>query len=445
MLLECGHRQESGRSSASVCEHLQRNGKAQPHYRWVINGVNEVHLVCSDCARLVDRHIADFPTHLVCYVCFLEYIKGNLLGYVGQPVTERSTSLRFAHRSVTLAQPLQNILDIQPFEHEQENSWLALTANGQLSKLELTNSEGRSSVMVSLSETTLAWIVEEVENPNFNYTYWKPEHQIRLVISPDGQFVVIVNRFGLHGVVLDLSSGRIMRHLERGRRYAELCDFPVAISRYSGRLLLIHGTDWNRLDISNLTTGELLTTRISPLYDRTQPEAHYLDYFHANLAVSPDAEWIADNGWIWGSASLTTTWSLKNWLESNVWESDDGSSRRKLFNREHRDDPLCWIDARMLAIWGYAEDEDVERPVLRIFDVVSGERKREFSLPEGALFFDTYLFSCSPHRGTAIWDMETGERLHLDPDFHPARYHRATRQFLTLLDEKTFLLSDLED
>ncbi len=210
--------------------------------------------------------------------------------------------------------------------------------------------------------------------------------------------------------------------------------------------LLVHGTDWNRLDITDLVTGTLMTERNAPTYVPGQQVEHYLDYFHAGLLLSPDGEWIADNGWVWGSSSLTTAWSLKRWLETNVWESEDGLSRREFFYREHRVDPICWIDSRTLAILGYDESEEdtALRPGLRLFDVVSGDEVHSFSGPEGDLFFDEYLFSCSAEKGTALWDVRSGERLYRDPTFCPIRYHPGTKQFLTLRGEQHIQLSHLD-
>ena len=67
-----------------------------------------------------------------------------------------------------------------------------------------------------------------------------------------------------------------------------------------GRTLVVHATDWNRLDVSDPATGERLTLRDLPQPESGQPRPNrYMDYCHAGLSVSPDYEWIADWGWIW--------------------------------------------------------------------------------------------------------------------------------------------------
>jgi hypothetical protein len=64
--------------------------------------------------------------------------------------------------------------------------------------------------------------------------------------------------------------------------------------------------------------------------------SHLLDTADLNQVdhyLSPDQEWIADNGWVWGAAGIVTSWSPRWWLEENVWESEDGPSRRRFVQR----------------------------------------------------------------------------------------------------------------
>lgn len=349
---------------------------------------------------------------------------------------ERPQSWSFTHEIARLELPVQKVLDIRPLGNAPTSLWIALTVDGMLLRLDLSHVS--SHIIARLPEAKMSWIAEEV-SASF-------PHQEKLILSPSGRFAAIVNRWELHGVVLDLSSGQIVMSLERGAYHAGHCDFPLAMTERDNRSLLVHGADWNRVDITDLVTGTVMTERDSPKYVPGQQVEHYLDYFHSGLLLSPNGEWIANNGWMWGSSSLTTTWSLKHWLETNVWESEDGLSRQEFFYREHRVDPICWIDSRTLAIWGYDEDEEdtALSPGLRVFDVVSGEEVRAFCGPEGELFFDEYLFSCSVEKGTAIWDVQTGERLYLDATFCPTRYHPGTKQFLTLRDEVHFQVSRLD-
>ena len=81
-------------------------------------------------------------------------------------------------------------------------------------------------------------------------------------------------------------------------------------------------------------TGRLLTERTyaPPPGGKGRPE-HYLDYFHGTLAVSPDQQWIVDDGWVWAPAGIPRTWNFRRWIEENPWESEDGPSVRWLCQR----------------------------------------------------------------------------------------------------------------
>jgi hypothetical protein len=141
----------------------------------------------------------------------------------------------------------------------------------------------------------------------------------------------------------------------------------------------------------------------------------------------------------------------------NRWESEDGPSLKSLCGRAYFwDGPWCWIDARTLAVWGYGRDDEWLIPAALVFDVVSGHEIRWFPGPEiapkneiypeerrpvGWFEFDEYLFSVSPERGTAVWDVVTGERLLEEPDFRPRCYHRGARRFLSLPGGATWHLS----
>ena len=109
------------------------------------------------------------------------------------------------------------------------------------------------------------------------------------------------------------------------------------------------------------------------------------------------------------------------------------------------DGPLCWIDDRRLAVWGYGTDSENLVPAVCLFDVESGRQVRWFAGPSGKLVSDGYLFSTVQESGTSVWDVETGERLLRDPAFCPTSYHNGAKVFLTALGGARFRLSRLMD
>ncbi len=56
-------------------------------------------------------------------------------------------------------------------------------------------------------------------------------------------------------------------------------------------------------------------------------------------------------------------WSINRWLE-NIWESEDGSSRKVLWSwMKDWDNPLCWLTNQTIAILGMKKElEDEDEP-----------------------------------------------------------------------------------
>ena len=244
----------------------------------------------------------------------------------------------------------------------------------------------------------------------------------------------------------------------------EHCKFPLAFAEHSGKSVLVHATEWNRLDVTELPSGRLLTTREPTSYRQGQDRpAHYLDYFQCSLAVSPDDKGIVSNGWVWHPVGVVATWSLEKWLTENVWESEDGSSKKRLCWRDYYwDGPICWIDERTIAVWGLGEDDILLIPGVRLFDAESGEEKFSFpgpvggSLKEklqvagkeqafihgaGTLIFDGWLFAWAAGKPFSAWDISDGEQVLEERDFSPLGYHRGSQEFLSLVPDGKMRIS----
>lgn len=210
----------------------------------------------------------------------------------------------------------------------------------------------------------------------------------------------------------------------------------------------------------------MLTSRGPTAYQRGQERpAHYLDYFQCGLSVSPNCSWLAGNGWVWHPVGVVATWSLKKWLESNVWESEDGPSKKALCWRDYYwDGPLCWIDDRTIAVWGLGEDNILLIPGVRLFDVERGEEKSSFTGPVGGsrkeslqvdgqgqdfihgagnLFFDRWLFSWMEGKPFAVWDISDGAQLLEEQQFCPLNYHPRSKEFISVMPDGQFRLSRL--
>lgn len=433
MIIDCEHKdaQETGH----ICIHLLNVTSSKVNYaKWFTGTRHESSLICMQCYRRAQEEaisINDIEMHQICLRCFRDIEEKGFMGNVlGLPeIYERVTSLSFSHQIIPVLDGLtENLLEIQPIDGQRESAWIGLTEKGNVVYVDF--SERKTTHIMQLSSSKLDL-----------------QQEISLHVATDGQMAAIVNTFGQYGIVINLTTKQITMHLERDDDHIDFSHFPIAFFTMDEKLLLIHGTEWNRLDISDPETGALITARSARQYKEgeSRPE-HYLDYFHCGLTVSMDQEWIVDNGWVWMPIGIVTSWNLKRWAQESVWESEDGPSMRELCARWYYwGGSLCWLDSRTLAIWGYGNDEAWLIPAARIFDVVSGKELRWFAGPQGDFVFDTYLFSLSEEHGTAVWDIATGERIFWDAHLHPMRYHRGAKQFLSLLPDGAYRISTLSE
>lgn len=428
--------------TGEMCCHLLEKKDGAYYQRF--SGVGKTYaLVCEACYQQQEQIASCL--RVVCLTCFQEVAeKGYWAGILGKPqVLERPSILHFANETIQLATPLsERIMDIQPIDAHEQPIWVALTASGSLVSVDLAR--------------RLATPLAQLPSESVNLQVGASLHLAR-----DGSMAAVVNTLGQAGVVVDLKTGVPTMSLKRGTYHMNVSPFPVAFFALDGQLLLIHATDWNRLEVSDPRTGNVVTNRPKPTIgpDHKRPD-HYLDYFHCSLVVSPNQEWVAEDGWIWQPEGIVNTWNLRRWVLENAWESEDGPSKKRSYWRENLwCVPLCWIDGQALAVWGYGEDANWLLPAVRLLDVVSGKELRWFPAPdvtsekelrwftgtEGLMVFDAYLFSVSEWRGISVWDIATGERLLHEPVFSPWRYHRGAKQFLTLLPDGAFQLSRLVD
>jgi len=123
-------------------------------------------------------------------------------------------------------------------------------------------------------------------------------------------FVCVTERYGLHAAVVNVVDRHTL-NLSREDYHSDVSSYSIGFLERDGRMLLIHQTQWNRLDITDLETGEMLTTReviykkteeTEQINNRTYPKfekKNYIDFFHSLLHVSPDGKHFLSNGWVW--------------------------------------------------------------------------------------------------------------------------------------------------
>lgn len=411
-MLACGH---SSPDAHPVCPHLQPGDDY--HERFTGAGIAYV-LLCEACKALASPALVE-----VCTACRDQRRTGDSSGFDGEPgIVDEPSPLRFAALP-PITPRVAEILDLRPVVGGDRDLWIGVTSERALVELDLDHAGGAPRRLATLPDALFALPIhagaeDETEPP-----------PLTLHLSRDGALAAVVQeRHGILGVVVDLATGVLVMPLIRDTYHNEHCRHAFAFVEHGGTTLIVHATGWNRLDVHDPRTQTLLTVRGPTAYQNDEPPPHYLDYFHSGLSVSPDQRWIVDNGWVWQPVGDLIAWRIDHWLAGNVWESEDGPSRRSLCWRDAWDTPTCWLDGHRLAVWGYGQEQ---RPIaaVRIFDVDADRELSWFAGPRGELVFDRVLVSLDD-TGTAVWSVERGSRLLDDPATRATRFHPTSRTFL---------------
>lgn len=414
-VVRCAH----GDRCQLVCQHLLSRESETYRRCWTGRG-REFRLLCERCAADQDRS----EVHAICQDCARFLHTGDCLGNIGcSEVAERSSDLSFSHRTIACVDLGEPIVAAEPFG---PNQWVVVTQAGLLFRLNASDS--------------VAIVLTKVELKHLNLL----EGAV-IRADPFGRFCAICERTGSRGAVYDTLTDSWTMSLGRGDYCAEHRHPSIAFFRLDNRTLLVHATDWNRLDISDPSDGRLLTDRGPISCERSQPSpTHHLDYFHCRLHTSPSGMYVAEDGWVWHPAGVARFWSLKAWYDENPWESENGASIRNLMWRNYAwDQPMCFADDQTLLVYGFGEDIDWLVPAALVFDVPSGRLRHWFPGPSGTFYFDRYLFSACYEQGTSVWDSNTGERLLLDSGLRPIAYHPLDHEFLSVLADGGLTLSRL--
>jgi len=123
-------------------------------------------------------------------------------------------------------------------------------------------------------------------------------------------YICVTEQFGLNASVVKITDGKTLK-LARLDYHCDVSSYSIGFLEYNGSVLLIHQTQWYRLDITDLETGELLTesdiiyldtddivTTESGVYHKTERK-RFIPYFHSLIHVSPDCKHFLSNGWVW--------------------------------------------------------------------------------------------------------------------------------------------------
>ncbi|XLZ69297.1 hypothetical protein ABT364_22605 [Massilia sp. SR12] len=319
---------------------------------------------------------------------------------------------------------------------------LILQSDGEMCGVNLDSGE-----IKSLCSVTLPALPECDDNAPFD----PPGY--RLHANARGTICAIVVDQGRSGGVVDTSSGNATMSLDGGDYFDHTVPFSVCFLPVDDTEFIVHRSAWNRLDASDPVTGSTYTTRnFDSVGAEGQRPLHYLDYFHGRLLPSPDGRLIFDDGWVWHPVSVPRIWSAPIWLQTNPWESEDGSSLVELTMRDDWNSPACWVSDRHIAIWGVVDWDEEEfeckgiLPGVQISDTTSKDRSSDShwlmdipEVPVRDLFSDGEHLIVAVERVTSIWNIASRSKLLTIPDFLP-RFYDCKRRSLVAARETTLLI-----
>ena len=426
--VSCGHGEAP--FGVPLCSHVRAAREPWLKYvKWFVGSGLDTEFICVECADARDKGLSA-ETAFVCRECFQHATTeiGELTRTGGHPEI-RVVSRPFDQSVHETLIPKQcgRILDIAPIKNDSRSEWLLLGDAGRIWRFEAHTEKVESVGHVKIT-------AETVGNSFAGHTL-----TTRLHASQDGQFAALVNDYGRYGQVIDLRSGKITLKLDGGDYHPETVPLSFAFASRQGQVVTIHRTAWNRLDISDPSTGELLSERGPTSYrSGEQRPQHYLDYFHGALYVSPQGTRILDDGWVWHPVGIPVVWSLEQWLSGHIWESEDGPTKRDVCARTYYwDHGVAWLDEKTVAIGGIGDDDAEMVDGARVFDMtLSGAAgpqwrsdwswAREMSVfagPAGRFFSDgNWLYSVEKD-GLSRWDPKAGVRTGRINSFCPTHHH----------------------
>lgn len=242
-----------------------------------------------------------------------------------------------------------------------------------------------------------------------------PAHRIELTVGFEDQYLAVTyqqkdNHDLNRGFILNLKTNEITIPLDIGDYRTGHTRFPVAFCLHNGRQIVIHGTDWNKIDATDLLTSEMLTQRDLEQVPEADKDWDCFSEWNGHIAVSPDHKRAACVGWVWHPIGLVYSWRLDNWLNGNPFEVDVSADKQSHAAWEYFwDSDIRWVDNTRLAIWaGHEMPEGLKVPHVSIIDVEDEAQQLIIEGPENHFYLHGDTLIAKVGSETGLWCCNTG-------------------------------------
>jgi hypothetical protein len=383
-----------------MCPHLLGHEEPPAHYRVLRGRGLDFDLVCEGCKEAATDGAAELV--VVCEGCVERVASetSELVGWVGTPgIDVRSEPVTVVRVGILGVQ--DHVLASDRAVAAWTEGWMTLSSLGEV----------RSHVGDEAEVVGHVDLDDLLESPVSRTR----QPVLALHASDDGRFVAVANDYGSTALVLALESGTTT-WLERGSYHEEQTPYPCAFTRRApDGPILVTATAWNRLDIVDPESGEMLTET-----------GNVIDYFHGALYPSPDGRRVLDDGWVWSPVDMPKLWNVDRWLTEDPRELERRQAGNSLGQRWYLwDTPMCWVDDGSIAIWGIGVDDEAMVDGVVVYEAEDLDEVISFGgVPKGQLWSNGHRLYAVDPAGLTVWDPFTGERTAEVPGVRPIAFNR---------------------
>ncbi|MHA2501421.1 MAG: hypothetical protein ACXAE3_00925 [Candidatus Kariarchaeaceae archaeon] len=406
-----GYAHDTHQREFQVCTHVRRDDDAD--FCQIFTGVGiEYKIACFDCSSHYDERTDQFfEVSETEFNRIAENIENPFQWEraIGNPEILITDDLIFNRQEIPFdGLGVRNRI-IQVCGDKSSSSVLVVVEDRLYSRLDFT-----SIRFVEIAQGSIQSILEITDNTISQISGMDFTKEVSLQYDSKAGLIVVANTYGEFAYVLT-TSGELKLSTSRGKYQIKHSVFPLFLFEHNSVYYLIHGSDWNRLDISNIETGDIITAR---------QVSDSFDYFHGKLLLSPNHTWLVSDGWVWAPVGMVTYWTLDRWFQ------DPGTPESRdvvysLAGREEWGMGLCWYSDTKLLVVGYGTLDSIYHGV-SLVDLENNQFHGWFPGPTGEISYhlESDLLISMESDSFSLWKLSTGTRRFHRENIRPLLLHQ---------------------